>query len=90
MLGCGLRSGDPPGTRAKYRNLGYFVLTLIIERAAGVPYVRYMQDHVLARAGMQGASYADKEVVVPRLASAYTVKNGAIVFLRGSMVSQAG
>lgn len=57
---------SPPGTRAKYCNLGYFVLTRIIERAAGVPYVRYMQDHVLARAGMKDASYADKEVVVPR------------------------
>jgi CubicO group peptidase (beta-lactamase class C family) len=54
---------SPPGTQAKYCNLGYFVLTLIVERAAGMPYVRYMQDHILSPAGMKDASYADKEVV---------------------------
>lgn len=43
--------GYRPGARTYYSNLGYVVLSKVIERAAGMPYERYVQDSILAPAG---------------------------------------
>jgi CubicO group peptidase (beta-lactamase class C family) len=79
-----------PGTHDRYNNLAFFLLTLVVERAAGVPYVRYMQEHILEPAGMRESSYADREVIVPHLASSYTMRDGKLVFLRDYLASQCG
>jgi len=42
-----------PGTRYAYSNFGYAVLGRIIERASGTSYERYVQDAVLAPAGIR-------------------------------------
>ncbi len=54
-----------PATRYAYSNFGYAVLGRIIERVSGIPYERYVQDAVLAPAGVRrmrlGRSlYADR------------------------------
>lgn len=59
-----------PGERTEYCNGCYIVLGEIIEKVAGMPYERYIQDHVFAPAGMKGAGflgYGD-----PRVAPGYT------------------
>jgi len=43
---------DPPGTRFAYSNFGYCVLGRIIEQVSGRPYEAYVQDEVLAPAGI--------------------------------------
>lgn len=43
--------GYRPGARTYYSNLGYVVLSKVIERVSGVPYERYVQDSILAPAG---------------------------------------
>lgn len=43
--------GYRPGARTYYSNLGYVVLSKVIERVSGVPYERYVQDSILAAAG---------------------------------------
>lgn len=40
-----------PGTRTSYSNFGYLVLSEIIERVSGMPYERFMKEHVLKPAG---------------------------------------
>lgn len=46
---CGL--GYRPGARTYYSNLGYVVLSKVVEKVSGVPYERYVQDSILAPAG---------------------------------------
>ena len=43
-----------PGTTKDYSNFGYFVLSLVIEKASGQSYEDYMQEHVLHPAGCWG------------------------------------
>lgn len=43
--------GYKPGARTYYSNLGYVVLSKVVERVAGMPYERYVQDSILAPAG---------------------------------------
>lgn len=43
--------GYRPGARTYYSNLGYVVLSMVVERVAGMPYERYVQDSILAPAG---------------------------------------
>ncbi len=46
-----------PGEREEYCNGCYAVLGEIIAKASGVSYERYMQDNILARAGMSHTSF---------------------------------
>lgn len=47
----GLRLRDNPGGSAQYSNIGYLVLSCIIERVSGMSYEQYLQTHVLRPAG---------------------------------------
>ena len=40
-----------PGTTPQYSNLGYLILTLVIEKVTGKPYEEWMQENVLQPAG---------------------------------------
>lgn len=40
-----------PGTWQKYSNIGYLLLSDIIEKVSGMPYEKFIQDHVLKPAG---------------------------------------
>lgn len=43
-----------PGTYQEYSNFGYLLLSLVIEKASGMPYEEYMQEHVFEPAGCYG------------------------------------
>lgn len=45
------RLGYTPGEGCKYSNLGYMLLSRIIERRSGQPYENYMQQHLFEPAG---------------------------------------
>ncbi len=45
------RLGYTPGTARCYSNLGFTLLSMIIERRSGMPYEAFMQKHVLNPAG---------------------------------------
>lgn len=47
----GRQLGYTPGTGRHYSNLGYTLLSLIIERVSGQTYADYMQEHILRPAG---------------------------------------
>jgi CubicO group peptidase (beta-lactamase class C family) len=48
-----------PGSDWEYSNSNYFLLGLVIEKVSGKTYERYLQDHVLAAAGMTRTSTVD-------------------------------
>ena len=47
----GMRLRDNPGGSAQYSNIGYLVLSKVIERVSGMSYEEYLQSHVLRPAG---------------------------------------
>ena len=65
-----------PGTRFSYSNPGYGVAGYVIERAAGVPYDRYIQDSLLAPLGMGTSSFRLVPGDTLVLAKGYNDPNG--------------
>ena len=47
----GMKLRDNPGGAAQYSNIGYLVLSRIIEQVSGMSYEEYLQSHVLWPAG---------------------------------------
>ncbi len=47
-----------PGTSQEYSNLGFLLLSLIIEKVSGLPYERFMQEEVFAPALCRGFALA--------------------------------
>jgi len=46
-----------PGTTWAYNNAGYVLLGLAVERAAGVPFIDYVEEHVLRACGMASSGF---------------------------------
>jgi D-alanyl-D-alanine carboxypeptidase len=64
----------PPGTRNQYCNGCYIVLGEIVAKMAGMPYERYVEEHVFGRAGMRTAGFLS--VGDPDVARPYTRRRG--------------
>ncbi len=47
-----------PGTWQQYSNFGYFLLSLVIEKASGMPYEEFMQKEVFEPCGCRGFKIA--------------------------------
>ncbi|MEM9919593.1 MAG: serine hydrolase [Bacteroidota bacterium] len=46
-----------PGTKFNYSNSAFDILGIVIARVSGVPFTTYIEDHILAAAGMQSSVY---------------------------------
>jgi CubicO group peptidase (beta-lactamase class C family) len=57
-----------PGQGARYCNVAFVLLGLMVERATGMTYRDYVAEHVFARAGMTEALFASSDIVTPRVA----------------------
>ena len=83
-----------PGARNQYCNGCYITLGAIIERVSGIPYERYIAQHVFKPAGMS-AGFPQADAIEPHIAQGYTRRggNGELrnsVYLRGAAGSAAG
>lgn len=52
-----------PGTKYAYNNSGYYLLGMIIEKASGQSYADYVEQHLLAPAGMKSTDYETPQTV---------------------------
>lgn len=79
----GLFKGEPfdfaPGEKWNYSNSGYYLLGMIIEKASGLPYRRYLQERILAPLGLAATSYCDEAPIIPDRAQGYEVEKGQVV-----------
>ncbi len=60
-----------PGTHFYYNNTGYFMLGQVIERVTGMRYARFLEDSLLARAGLSHTLYCDTRRIIPNRAQGY-------------------
>lgn len=89
-----------PGERFSYSNSGYYLLGLIIERASGMDYYRYLQEAIFEPLDMQRTSSGDYRNIVPIMARGYDLGEDGfqhaapwhylVPFSAGSLVSTAG
>lgn len=60
-----------PGEEQIYNNSAFFLVGLIIERATGMSYGDYVQQHLFAPAGMKSSHYCSETAVRPNKTSGY-------------------
>lgn len=61
----------PPGTKWRYDNTGYVLLGMILERATGRPYARYLDDTFFKPLGLSGTMYCYNRPVIEHRAQGY-------------------
>ena len=67
-----------PDTRYHYSNIGYAILGAALGRAAGRPYVDYMQDEVFAPLGMTHTAFEATPEIRRQLSTGYAVRDGEV------------
>ena len=69
-----------PGSRYRYSNTGYALLALLVERASGQPFARFLDDRIFRPLGMRGSVAHEAGVsAVPNRAWGYTERDGRFV-----------
>jgi CubicO group peptidase (beta-lactamase class C family) len=67
-----------PGEKFAYNNSGYFLLGVVVEKAAGKKYEQALQDMILTPLGMNDTGYDWPGTIIPRRASGYQGKGPAL------------
>ena len=65
-----------PGERNLYCNGCYIALGAIVEKASGMPYEKYVAEHVFGRAEMTSTGYPRSDRPMPDIAIGYTRRSG--------------
>jgi len=61
------------GAKFTYNNSGYILLGMLIEKSAGVPYQRFIQERIFHRLGMKDSGYDDSRRIIPLKAKGYAL-----------------
>jgi CubicO group peptidase (beta-lactamase class C family) len=68
-----------PGTQFRYSNSGYALLGLIIEKASGMSYGKFLDENIFKPLGMKDSGFDDNEKAIPHRASGYGIRAGEIL-----------
>ena len=89
-----------PGEKFRYSNSGYYLLGLIIERAAGQPYATVLEKNIFAPLGMTHTGYEYQRPLIAKRAAGYgwsgngfvnaTDINVDMAYAAGALVSTTG
>jgi len=71
---------DLPGARFRYTNLGYGVLTHLIERVSGMRYPDFLREHVLLPLGMTRSAIGREPGLLPHMAGRYRPDGSPLPF----------
>lgn len=74
----GFPQRNPPGETYEYCNGGYIVLSLLAERASGVPFHELVRSRVLAPAGLTATDYLRSDALPGDAAVGYIEIDGAL------------
>ena len=69
-----------PGTNCKYSNIGYFLLSQIIEKISKITFEEFLQKNIFDKANMKNTGVSNNDSIVSKKASIYyrTGKNYAL------------
>jgi CubicO group peptidase (beta-lactamase class C family) len=67
---------NEPGTRYTYSNIGYGILAAALSRAAGEPYVEYIQKNIFKPLGMSQTAFSLDEGMKRNRAKGFLIENG--------------
>jgi CubicO group peptidase (beta-lactamase class C family) len=65
-----------PGERFVYNNGAYILLALLVERQSGMPYAKYIEENVFAKAGMSDSGFFESDHLPGRTALGYLADSG--------------
>jgi CubicO group peptidase (beta-lactamase class C family) len=71
MMRGGIPFSNAPGVAYEYSNYGFAILGRVVTRASGMPYRRYIAQHVLAPLGMSSTTLEPASVPKSRIAQGY-------------------
>jgi CubicO group peptidase (beta-lactamase class C family) len=74
----GLRQVVEPGTAFAYSNHGFATLGQLVEDVSGLPFARYLSEHVFAPLGMTDTSVVRSRLDGTRLARGYVLAGGGV------------
>ena len=60
-----------PGTNSEYSNIGYFLLSEIIEKASGMSYSNYLQKYIFDVANMSNSGISNNDSIISKMARVY-------------------
>lgn len=67
-----------PGEHFRYSNPGYSLIALVVERASGMPFERFVQSRLLHPAGLRWTGYRTPSWQNEKLAVGYTPSEGRV------------
>ena len=79
MMTRGIPFSTSPGTAYEYSNFGFAILGRIVGNVSGMPYRRYVREHILTPLGMTATTLEAAEVPPARLAHGYRLEGGELV-----------
>jgi CubicO group peptidase (beta-lactamase class C family) len=66
-----------PGTHFNYSNMGYVILGETLSRAAGEPYIQYVQHHIFEPLGMTHTAFEQNDEILRTLAKGYMLNGNS-------------
>lgn len=76
-----------PGTKFRYSNTGYCLLTQIVERVTGIPYPEFIRTKIFEPLQMKHSSIMQSALSIPQRAFGYHHNNGQWQFADQSITS---
>ena len=67
------------GTKWSYNNSGYYLLGLIIEKASGQSYEKYLDEHIFRPVGMRATRYGHLRPLIRHRAMGYKPSGGNLI-----------
>ncbi|MEO7647261.1 MAG: serine hydrolase domain-containing protein, partial [Gemmatimonadaceae bacterium] len=77
MMRGGIPFSNIPGVAYEYSNYGFAILGRIVANVSGMPYSRYVSEHILQPLGMSATTLEARSVPPTRLARGYRLQDGA-------------
>jgi len=68
-----------PGEKWVYDNSGYYLLGMVVEKASGEEYGKFLKEHIFGPLGMTTTRVNDPEEVLPGRADGYSFRGGRYV-----------
>lgn len=68
-----------PGERFNYTNSGFYLLGVIIQKVARIPYPQYLRERLFVPLGLRSTSYCDDRSIVRHRAQGYEVAGAEVV-----------